>query len=449
MNGLTYEVVHPNNTSGVLLPGKKFRLRAEELFGPLCADGPPRVSDLLTIAAGVYTLDRLVRRNYQNATRGPSRILRVRARVSCPDFWTAQAPTLQQTLLTLSGDRWEFEFEQGEVRHWQSSFLEARDTVCLYSGGLDSLAGLASRLTEIPGSVTTVTMLHVGRQRERVEQHIAGLNTHFSKRIYPLFVRMALINPPPLDEQEQSQRCRGFIFAALGIAAAGALQAQRVEVYENGVGAINVPLMLGMSVAGRTTKGCHPRFMSQMSTLGSAVLDRPMSFALPHEFRTKAELVSALRSPDLRELAVQSFSCIHTSPRESGKPKHCGICPACIGRRQAFLAGGVEDDVSGYKIDLLNTTKMGTLSSGELTSLKATLMQVAVLREAGEANLPESIQHYFRSSQVPRHDRDGWRRHTELLHNYRREWEAVARIAAEKNVGWSKWLSVQHEEVVS
>lgn len=448
MNGLTYEVVHPSSVSGALLPEKHYRLRTDELFGPLSADAPPRVRDLLAIAAGIYTIDRLVRRSYQSSVHGPAREIRIRARVSDPDFWSIQSAALQSALMTLSGDQWCFEFEQGPVCQWQTSLLEAHDTVCLYSGGLDSLAGLATRLAETSDRVTSVTMVHVARLRARVEGHIAGLNSHFGKRVFPLFVRMALINPPPLDEQEQSQRCRGFIFAALGIGAAHALGAQRIEVYENGVGALNVPLMQGMSVSGRTTKGCHPRFLSQMSELGAAVLDRPMSFLLPHSLRTKAELVSVLRPPTLRDLAVSSFSCIHTSPRERGTPRHCGVCAACIGRRQAFVAGGVADDESSYKADILDAKAMASLRAGDDAYLKATLMQVALLSEAGDG-LPSVVERYFRSSQVPRHDGTGWEAETALLQRYRCEWERVARVAAERGVPWSKWMNVQREEIVS
>lgn len=448
MNGLTYEVIHPKSFSGALLPEKHYRLRANELFGPLCADCPPRVTDLLAIAAGVYAVDRLVRRSYQSSVHGPARAIRVRARVADPSFWSSQSDALQEALLTLSGDQWFLEFEQGEIRHWQSSMLEAHDTVCLYSGGLDSLAGLATRLMETSDRITSVTMVHVGRLRKRVERHISGLNAHFGMRVFPLFVRMALFRPPPLDEQEQSQRCRGFIFAALGIGAAQALGASRIEVYENGVGALNVPLMQGMSVSGRTTKGCHPRFMSLMSAIGSAALDRPMSFVLPHALRTKAELVSVLRPKALRELAVSSFSCIHTSPRQGGAPKHCGICPACIGRRQAFLAGGVEDDAACYNADILDPHAMDSLRAGENAFLKATLMQVAMLSEAGEG-LPQVVERYFRSSRVPLLRGSGWEEQAALLHRYRREWEQVARLAAERGVAWSKWMNVEREETVS
>lgn len=446
MNGVTFEVQRPVHASGTLTPGVNYRLRSEELFRPLVSDGPPRVRDLLDIAAAVYAIDRLVKRNYQSAVRGPVRVISVRARVADPSFWTTQAGLLREILAVLSGDQWAFQFEQGDVPQWQSSILKVQDTICLYSGGLDSLAGLACRLAETSDSITSVTMLHVGRQRDRVRRHIDGLNSHFGKRVFPALVPMALINPPRLDDQELSQRCRGFIFASLGIGAASALGAKRIEVYENGVGALNVPLMFGMSVGGRTTKGCHPRFRLLISQLGSAVLGRELVFALPHEFRTKAELVSALRTPNLQALAVKSFSCIHTSPRVSGEPKHCGVCPACIGRRQAFLASGVEDDPDGYRTDLFNPVDVERLDADELSFLKATLMQISLFSQTPNG-LPPQVEHFFRSSQVPVHDGFGWGKHAAMLQRYRGEWESLARMAAARGVGWSNWLGLQREQV--
>lgn len=443
MNGVTFEVERPSNRAGALSPGRDYRLRSDELFRPLASDGPPRVSDLLGLAAAVYSIDRLVKRNYQSSIRGPGRVIRVRARVADPGFWIEKRELLRDIFAILSGDQWRFEFEQGVIRQWQSSLLTARDTICLYSGGLDSLAGLAQRLQDGLNSVTAVTMLHVGRQRSRVTQHMAALNNHFGNRVFPVLVPMALINPPRLDDQELSQRCRGFIFASLGIGAASATGAERIEVYENGVGALNVPLMLGMSVGGRTTKGCHPRFMDLMTELGSAVLDRPITFCLPFSERTKGEVVSSLRDENLRALALTSFSCIHTSPRTRGEPKHCGVCPACIGRRQAFVAGGVPDDPNQYLTDILAPDSVNALPDERSAFLKATLMQVALLAGAGQG-LPREIEHYFRSSDIPEVASSGWPNQTAMLHRYRSEWEDIAEEAAERGVNWANWLGTKH-----
>jgi 7-cyano-7-deazaguanine synthase in queuosine biosynthesis len=444
MRGVTFEVERPESRSGVLLSGKDFRLRSDELFRPLVSDGPPLVSDLFLLSASVYAIDRLVKRSFQSALRGPGRVLQVRARVSEPGFWAAHNDLLREILHLLSGDQWRFDFEKAPAAQWQRSFLESKDAVCLYSGGLDSLAGLAHRLKEGGPGLTSVTMLHVGRQKDRVQRHIRSLNAEFGNRVFPVLVPMALVNPPRLDHQELSQRCRGFIFASLGIGAAAATGAERIEIYENGVGALNVPLMGGMSVCGRSTKGCHPRFMDLMTRLGSAVLGREVRFLLPFVDKTKGEVVAALKCPRLAELAQSSFSCIHTSPRVKGDPRHCGICPACIGRRQAFRVAGVTDDPDKYVTDIFDAKDANALADDEIAFLKATLMQVARLASS-PGGLPPQVDQYLRVSEVPEEEGGGWPRATAMLHRYRSEWEEIADMVSTKGVHWGTWLGPREQ----
>jgi hypothetical protein len=89
-----------------------------------------------------------------------------------------------------------------------------------------------------------------------------------------------------------------------------------------------------------------------MGFLVSAVLDTPFRFSLPFLNATKAEMVRPLSGrPLLAEWLQQSCSCIHTSLRVRGK-RHCGHCPACIERRQAFRSGGISDGSKDYDVDL-------------------------------------------------------------------------------------------------
>lgn len=446
MRGVTFEVEVPEARSGSLVAGQHFRLKSDALFRPLVSDGPPLVSDLFLLSASVYAVDRLVKRSFMSALHGPGRVIQVRASVSDPDFWAAQENLLRDILHVVSGDRWRFSFEKTPTAQWQGSFLESRDTVCLYSGGLDSLAGLALRLKEGGPRLTAVTMLHVGRQRTRVDKHIRFLNAEFGKRVYPVLVPMALINPPRLDQQELSQRCRGFMFASLGIGAASATGAETIEIYENGVGALNVPLMGGMSVSGRTTKGCHPRFMELMTRLGSAVLGRSVRFVLPFADMTKAEVVAALQSSPLADLAQSSFSCIHTSPRIKGEPRHCGLCPACIGRRQAFRAAGVRDDSERYMIDIFDAHSANAVNNSDFSFLKATLMQVALLASTPNG-LPPQVEQYLRASEVPEEKSGGWPKAAAMLHRYRTEWEQISEACREKQVSWASWLGNRQQVI--
>jgi len=432
--------VRPSSPAVELVSGCHFKLKHEQLFEPLVGDAPPRVQDLLAIAAAIYSGDRLIRRNAQSVIRGQARVVDAEIEVDDPAFWNSDgiAELLHEILFVLSGDEWRLRFVDGRARHWQTPLIERSGTVCLYSGGLDSLAGLSARLHEGLTDVVAVTMLHVGRQRSRVEQQVRALTSHFGKRIFPVFVPMALVSPPRLSDQEVSQRCRSFIFTALGVGAAAAINTGTIELYESGVGAVNVPLMSGMSVGGRTTKGCHPRFLALMTRLSSEVLGRPIRFVLPFASKTKAEVVQIMRQAGISDLARTSFSCIHTSPRVKGEPHHCGVCPACIGRRQALLTAGVPDE--SHVVDLFDPMQAAAATSDQLLALKAILMQVASLSRHAENGLPPIVQGYLESSGiVPRGRTDA--ELVALLRRYADEWQALVKTARTQGVCWTKWLA--------
>lgn len=75
-----------------------------------------------------------------------------------------------------------------------------------------------------------------------------------------------------------------------------------VEVFESGIGAINVPLLAGM-VGSRPTTGCHPEFFRLMSRLASLVAARDITFRLPFFSRTRGEMVRAINDTGLADLA--------------------------------------------------------------------------------------------------------------------------------------------------
>lgn len=146
-----------------------------------------------------------------------------------------------------------------------------------------------------------------------------------------------------IRDQETTQRSRGFLFCTSGAVLAAACGVDVVDIYENGHGAINLPLVGGGLSSAFSTRGAHPAFLSKMSRLASDVLERPIRFDLPFAHLTKADMVAQLAStPGLSDWAQQSRSCVHTSWRELGIT-HCGYCAACIERHQALDGAGVFD----------------------------------------------------------------------------------------------------------
>src|SRR5690606_29891616 len=116
--------------------------------------------------------------------------------------------------------------------------------------------------------------------------------------------------------QERSQRSRAFLFYATAAVIAQACEIENIEVFENGVGAINLPLMTGMLAGGLATRGAHPTFLKLMSQLASAVAEKPIRYSLPFATQTKAEMLAPLKAHRLDSWAQLSRSCVHTSWRE-------------------------------------------------------------------------------------------------------------------------------------
>ena len=132
-----------------------FRLDEDGLCRQLSAAVSPRCRDLLQIAMRVYVADRLTKRNARADLDGPSRNMPpVSVPVSEPDFWGSKNVRLllRHAVEFVSDDSWDFEFSfrSSEARQRSLAFLDD-SLVCLYSGGLDSAAGLANRLREWNG----------------------------------------------------------------------------------------------------------------------------------------------------------------------------------------------------------------------------------------------------------------------------------------------------------
>src|SRR5207244_2395414 len=149
---------------------------------------------------------------------------------------------------------------------------------------------------------------HQSQQRQRVRDQLDMVRRRCGGRFEPLIVP-AEMKRPLRCEEETSQRCRAFLFACLGGVAAAMNKSPAVEVFESGVGAVNLPLG-GWMMGSRATKSCHPHFLRLTSKIISLAADRDIAFRLPFRRLTKAEVVGSLAG-DLEDLARLTVSCIH------------------------------------------------------------------------------------------------------------------------------------------
>lgn len=311
--------------------------------------------DLARVAAGIYAIDRITKRDFRGNDLG-ARSLAVEFEVHEPDFWCQPdvLSLLTEIVEFLSGDSWHLAFVP-ESHSPSGSGHQTRlpvetadvDRVALFSGGLDSMAGFASRLIHGTSSYALLTVSHQASLRKncldatRRLKEILNADPIFHSYVIAWLRSGKAIR---LSYQEQTQRTRAFLFCSLGAVMAHALGCHDVDLFENGVGALNAPLMTGMLFGTLATRGCNPRFLSLMSDLCSKTLDSRLRFNLPFANMTKGEVLATLRNQGLDDWLQASHSCVH-SMRIKGVT-HCGICPACIERRQAFDVAQIADKTS-------------------------------------------------------------------------------------------------------
>ena len=287
-----------------------------------------------------------------------------------------------------------------------------------------------------------VTVWHQPRQRHLVREQLKLLRGRFDARVDPLIVKVAMMWTSLLhrDQEENTQRCRAFLFTTLG-AITAIMHGQRlVEMFESGIGAINLPTMAGM-VGPMTTKSAHPKFLRLMSRLASLAADGEVEFRLPFFDRTKGEVVRSLAESKLEELAHLTASCVHYPLRHS-QQKQCGVCPACVFRRHAMAAAGIVEPEGKYKYDFLGSPDgVSRIPPKRLLHLKAFLMQVASLKDVGAGvPLPRSVARHLLSTEVLA---DGHPREAviALLARYRDEWMDIASDGNRKGFAWARLLA--------
>jgi hypothetical protein len=326
-----------------------------EAFGDVV---PAECADLVDVAIAVYVADRLCRRHPRTAPRAEplwQRRMHVEVPMREPERWRdGLGGPLARLLSFLTDDVWTFTFvprsgaSARPSESQRSLFLEpppSPASAALFSGGLDSLAGLVARLVEHPAETV---ILFCGRTNKRIGSPqrvlLEELARTFPQRVHPISVGFGMNGRRrgAFDREETSQRTRGFVFQAFGAVTARMAGLDRLDVYENGVGAINLGYT-DAQLGSQATRATHPATLQLMSTFLAGVFGAPFAVALPYAFVTKGELCNAMREAGLGRLARRSVSC-DGFPQRSKLGDQCGVCPSCLLRRQSLHYARLVDD---------------------------------------------------------------------------------------------------------
>ena len=301
--------------------------------------------DLMLLAATATAADTRISRTTDSQDSW-TREIDLYVPVQDPAQWSPLAPLIVRTLDFLTGDRWGIFFRD---RHRQYAELVQRprelvraplDTVCLFSGGLDSFTGAIDLLARHRNPIFVSHYWDASTSSQEVCAHRLG-NAYGD--LAPRHVRARIGFPDDLvvgSGPEKTTRGRSFLFFALAALAASGLDGEpTICVPENGLISLNVPLD-PLRVGAWSTRTTHPFYMARWQELLN-LLGIPGRFDNPYRFKTKGEMLSECANAGLlRRHVGETISCSSiTKARWQGLSlRHCGHCVPCLIRRAAIVA---------------------------------------------------------------------------------------------------------------
>ena len=325
-------------------------------------------TDLLTIAEAAFAADLRIPRD--TAPDRWTRTIRMYLPVSGPAAWFPLCTQVEALLGFLTGDDWELELRPRIALPTPSvgTAQPATATVCLFSGGLDSLVAGIDLLSQ-GAPVALVGHYGAGLTNGIQQRVLTSLRTQFGALLHEF--RFFVQPPKEHSAGEPTMRSRSILFLALGVAVASALNASRLVVGENGLISLNVPLTY-TRLGSNSTRTTHPHVFVMLRSILQA-MGLTIALELPYRFQTKGEmLVSTVAPALLAASAPVTMSCSHPEVgryRGTTPGNHCGYCVPCIIRRAAFMRAGLPHGT--YDMDLLQgRPKAGTETGADLRAFE-------------------------------------------------------------------------------
>jgi hypothetical protein len=318
------------------------------------------VLDFLFMASIFYATDKFVGRKASEDRW--TRDIKLRIPVYELMKWQATKEELEKCMSFLTGDVWKIEFylntsplhkptERRRPPRRVLSRVQA-DTVCLFSGGLDSLVGAIDWLESNPEK-NILLVGHYDRQVSGPKSDQNNLFKHllpqYSKRIDSLQIRAG---QQPAGK-ETTFRSRSILFLAIGIYAAASIGGDTpLMIPENGTIALNIPLTPSRR-GSCSTRTAHPNYLRTLSQILENVgISNPI--LNPLGMKTKGEATSQCKNQQvLRNAIPDSVSCGKSGHKFSWvrrDAKGCGRCVPCIFRRASLHI--INADTEAYGIDI-------------------------------------------------------------------------------------------------
>ena len=303
----------------------------------------PTVMDFLTISLAVTAADTFVMR--KNAADGWTREIRLQIPLYEPEPWVVVQSRLEKALHFLSGDLWSLELRGNgygppKPYRYRDRFhlvkLRKLDSVCLFSGGLDSTIGAIDLIAQ---GRRPLLVSHAYKADGSHQDAIAAqLNKNYSR---------FAVNADPhsaTGESDTTMRTRSINFIALAAAGCDAVsQVNQIEIVdlvipENGLISLNAPLT-SRRIGSLSTRTTHPHFLTTIKEIFASVGIRA-NMINPYQFFTKGEMIRMCREQYiLQTVLANTVSCSHWKR----KNQQCGCCVPCLIRRAAIAKSSLKE----------------------------------------------------------------------------------------------------------
>jgi 7-cyano-7-deazaguanine synthase in queuosine biosynthesis len=353
---------------------------------------PSLLADWIDVAVASYFADRFaVRRIKRDGERQHyhwGRVIRLKLGLRSPEAWRRKevSGSLSDLLGFITGDKWQFEFVEygGQPRPAEVNVqailfpLTGRTHVALYSGGLDSFSGLAQEMSANQAhQFVVVSGVTNSRQQAGQRKQVRAIGQFIGQSPIHVTVPLRRSWREVQRPEEWSQRGRGFLFLTLGAATALAIKNQELFVYENGIGAINLPIN-GTQVGTYSSRAVNPLTLARMENFIRVLTGASFKIQNPFMYRTKGEMCNNEVVAALASLVSETFSCDGFPVRAHGCPQ-CGTCSSCVLRRISLLQANLIEHDRGYLIDVFDATK--TLTCDQQYVLRAMYWQARRIAE--------------------------------------------------------------------
>ncbi|MBL7919548.1 MAG: 7-cyano-7-deazaguanine synthase [Bacteroidia bacterium] len=325
---------------------------------------PIRIKDLLEIASYVYASDRMIDRGAPNSMEYMrwSRKFHYHIKVRDFKFWNKKEvkDSLNEALKFVSGDySYEFTFHAGGKDFGQTSLTDMEgfdfekkqnSHICLFSGGLDSLAGSLKLLSENKNLILishSSNNLGVSATQNAILKRIMS---DYPDRVQPFKFSCHLKGERAVEE---TQRSRIFLYTSIAFSLMSLASENSINVFENGITSINFAKRQDAMNA-RASRTTHPKTLHLIQSFLSLVGDKQVNVNHPFLFKTKSDILDIIKENKKEEYINSTLTCTKTFLKFQNKSNasHCGRCSQCVDRRFAAYATGLEEYDAVYDMDI-------------------------------------------------------------------------------------------------